>query len=135
MIGYYDRAGNPLDQAGGMAAFGRDVNRTVAYTRITGGSPPQVFEVSTVHLVLDHGWGDGPPIIFETMVFGPDGDEWGDFCDRYTTEQQARNGHTAVVVQVTADLSRPVVMDIDPAELHASRMAAALPAQSEDAGD
>ena len=27
-------------------------------------------EVSTVFLSLDHGWGEGPPILFETMVFG-----------------------------------------------------------------
>jgi hypothetical protein len=27
------------------------------------------FWVSTVFLGLDHNWGDGPPLLFETMVF------------------------------------------------------------------
>lgn len=26
-------------------------------------------EVSTVFLGLDHGWSDGPPVLFETMIF------------------------------------------------------------------
>lgn len=30
------------------------------------------FFVSTVFLGLDHGWGDGPPILWETMVFQKD---------------------------------------------------------------
>lgn len=119
---YYNRSGLPVDREEGLAQF--EGNRTVAFARVTGGSPPRVYEVSTVHLVIDHSFGDGPPIIFETMVFGADGDEWGDYCDRYATEAQAREGHTAVVVQVAASLSRPVVMDIDPAELHAARSGA-----------
>ena len=27
-------------------------------------------KVSTVFLGIDHGWGDGAPVLFETMVFG-----------------------------------------------------------------
>lgn len=28
------------------------------------------IHVSTVFLGLDHQWGDGPPLLFETMIFG-----------------------------------------------------------------
>jgi len=47
-----------------------------------------------VHLVFDHQWADGPPLIFETMVFGIAGCEpqW-----RYSTEEEAKLGHQSVV--------------------------------------
>jgi hypothetical protein len=77
------------------------------------GRPPTVVEVSTVFLGIDHQYGGGPPLLFETMAFGlPDDDE---ICERYSTEQQAREGHTAVVVEVSATMAGAVVMDIDPA--------------------
>lgn len=46
--------------------------------------------VSTVFLGLDHQYGDGPPILFETMIFnGPlDASEW-----RYSTWEEAEVGH------------------------------------------
>ena len=50
---------------------------------------PDTF-VSTVYLGLDHGWGDGPPLIYETMIFGGPNDQWQ---DRYTTREQAVKGH------------------------------------------
>lgn len=55
-------------------------------------------EVSTVFLGLDHSWGDGPPVLFETMTFGPIGEyQW-----RYTTWDAAVAGHN-VVVQALRD--------------------------------
>ena len=36
--------------------------------------------VSTVFLGLDHGWGEGPPVLFETMIFGGEHDQWQDRC-------------------------------------------------------
>ena len=38
--------------------------------------------VSTVFLGLDHNWGEGDPLLFETMVFGGKHDE---YCERYST--------------------------------------------------
>jgi hypothetical protein len=55
------------------------------------GSP---VEVSTVWLGLNHNWYPGPPLIFETMIFG------GRFdleAHRYATEAQAREGHAEVL--------------------------------------
>ncbi len=56
--------------------------------------------VSTVFLGLDHSFGPGPPVLFETMVFeGPlDGTE-----DRYSTWQEAEEGHRRMVALVKKD--------------------------------
>lgn len=51
---------------------------------------PNGIEVSTVFLGLDHAWGDGPPMLFETMVFGGSNDE---YCERYSTWDEAEAGH------------------------------------------
>jgi len=56
------------------------------------------IEVSTVFLGINHSpWSDGPPLIFETMVFGGELD--GD-TDRYTTWDDAEAGHKAMVDRV-----------------------------------
>lgn len=51
--------------------------------------------VTTVWLGIDHNWGLGPPLIFETMVF--DDNENDEYCRRYATREQALAGHNAVV--------------------------------------
>ncbi len=52
--------------------------------------------VSTVFLGVDHEWFDGPPLIFETMVFP--NRWWTDyFLDRYSTEAEALRGHERTV--------------------------------------
>jgi hypothetical protein len=51
--------------------------------------------VSTVWLGLDHSFGSGPPLIFETMVFrSKDGPLHDLECDRYSTEVDALAGHS-----------------------------------------
>lgn len=52
------------------------------------------ISVSTVFLGLDHSWGDGPPVVFETMIFGGplDDDQW-----RYCTLADAKAGHRRAV--------------------------------------
>lgn len=111
---FYDRSGVPLD--GDDIALWTDLmantNRRVALTKITGGNPPEVWSVSTVHLGLDHSYGDGPPLIFESMIFDADG--IGNEQDRYSTEEQAREGHSAMVAEVVSRLSGAIVLHIDP---------------------
>lgn len=46
--------------------------------------------VSTVFLGLDHSFGDGPPLLFETMIFGGEHDQYQDRC---TTWEQAEEMH------------------------------------------
>jgi hypothetical protein len=53
--------------------------------------------ISTVFLGLDHGWNGGPPILFETMIFGGDHDG---YQERYATRTEALEGHARAVVLV-----------------------------------
>lgn len=65
-------------------------NRRVAKTEVPDG------EVSTIFLGIDHAFGDGPPILWETMVFGGplDGEQV-----RYTSRSGAVTGHEAMVAR------------------------------------
>lgn len=60
------------------------------------------IRISTVFLGLDHQYGSGPPILWETMVFGGvlDG-----FQERYATKAEALAGHQEVCRQVAATLT------------------------------
>lgn len=51
-------------------------------------------KVSTVFLGMDHQFGDGPPLLFETLIFGGEHD---DNMQRYSTWPQAKKGHSQVV--------------------------------------
>lgn len=54
------------------------------------------LRVSTVFLGLNHSFGNGEPLWFETMVFPEK--EMGELdMDRYTTWEQAEKGHKAMV--------------------------------------
>lgn len=57
----------------------------------------QGVAVSTVFLGINHNWEAGPPILFETMVFGGALD---DTIWRYSTRKEALAGHDAVVALV-----------------------------------
>jgi len=63
-------------------------NRRVASTHVGGG------HISTVFLGLDHSFGGGAPILFETLVFGGPLDEE---MTRYGTCDEAVAGHAAMV--------------------------------------
>jgi hypothetical protein len=66
--------------------------RRVSFTQIS----PQVH-VSTIFLGLDHNFGMyGPPLLFETMVFGG---ALHEACERYATWQEAEVGHAFMVQQ------------------------------------
>lgn len=54
-------------------------------------------KVSTVFLGLDHSFGNGPPLLLETMIFGGEHDG---FCERYATRQEAIIGHARAVALV-----------------------------------
>jgi hypothetical protein len=50
--------------------------------------------ISTVFLGLDHNFGSGPPLLFESLIFGgPLGDEQR----RYSTYDEAERGHAELV--------------------------------------
>jgi len=70
-IKYYDMDGQPIE--GGTLAwaelFENSAGRIIGQHRTLYGE-----KLSTVWLGLNHNWGDGPPLIFETMLFAPDPD-------------------------------------------------------------
>ena len=97
----YDRKGNPILYPETWCKLFEDKGyQRVAYTDLPGNS-----RVSTVWLGLDRNlFYDGPPIIFESMVFGPDREELA--CRRYHTEEQALQGHDELVKQWTIEGQR-----------------------------
>jgi len=54
-------------------------------------------KISTVFLGLNHAYGNGDPLLFETMVFGGPLDQE---MNRYTTWEEAELGHTVMVKAV-----------------------------------
>ena len=98
---YYDRAGNPLtfDEALKPENWSMEARRVAL-------DHTDIRTVSTVHLIHNHRYNDGPPLIFETMVF----DRWGEdagigrdyHCERYSTEAEAVAGHAAILARAQA---------------------------------
>jgi hypothetical protein len=97
-----DEAGNPQLEPNLMTWarwFENSQNRVVKQDMIGD------VKVSTVFLGLNHNFGlDGPPVLWETMIFGGEHD---DYQDRYTTHEDALKGHQAAIELVrTAEASR-----------------------------
>ena len=89
---FYSRKGEPITVLEMAEAMERD--KVVVQETLPNGR-----WISTVWLGLDHHYGNGPPLIFETMVFDREG-EWTDLDQRrYSTEEQARAGHAEMVAK------------------------------------
>lgn len=91
---HYDRAGNRISMRdwGRLRQFGGD------YMIVKQETIGDYF-VSTVWLGLDHGFGRGAPVIFETMVFHTGSSSDLD-CERYCTEEEASEGHERIADKV-----------------------------------
>jgi hypothetical protein len=61
-------------------------------------------EVSTVFLGLDHSFGRGRPLIYETMIFGG---KYDDYQDRYSTKEEAVAGHAQAMKLALSGWSKP----------------------------
>lgn len=89
---YYDRSGAPIRLMRWATLMEDKRYREVAFTQSEDAA------VSTVWLGLDHRiFGEGPPLIFETMVFGG---EHNGACERYATLHEARLGHARICQEV-----------------------------------
>lgn len=77
-------------------------DRRVALTHIN-----ESVYVSTVFLGMDHWFGDGPPMLFETMTFG--GPHAQD-CDRCSTWEEAETQHAAAVGRASYKMSEKLCM-------------------------
>jgi len=107
MMDWFDKQGNPIS----VLEAGRKPH---AYRRIDLTAIPSAGKVvSTVWLGLNMRFGPGAPLIFETMVFnGTSEHDWDPSdldCDRYATEEEAREGHQRMVEK----WSKPVVEEGD----------------------
>jgi len=70
--------------------IGRDENRIIWRTDLSDG-----VRVSTVFLGIDHHFiSCGPPILWETMIFGGSHDQ---YQERYSSSSAAFAGHNAAV--------------------------------------
>lgn len=67
----------------------RDGSRIVMQTTL-----PNKIRISTVFLGLDHAFGSGLPLLFESMIFGGKNDE---VMQRYSTWDEAQEGHDNAV--------------------------------------
>jgi hypothetical protein len=85
----------PCEDLRTWARWMETADRVVAKTTVREG-----LDVSTVFLGLDHRFGPGTPLLFETMVFrdGDGGDE-----ERYATWDEAVAGHQRLVELVTQE--------------------------------
>lgn len=85
-VTFYGMDGRPITRAEGLLLLENVERRRVAISHAGG------YEVSTVLLVIDHGFlEEDRPLIFETMIFGEgplDGERW-----RYPTLEEAKEGH------------------------------------------
>lgn len=72
--------------------LGRDKERRVDRHKVGG------VIVSTVFLCLDHAFGGGPPVVFETLVSGGEHDQ---HMERYCTWAEAEDGHARIVEMVS----------------------------------
>lgn len=83
--------GNPVEEPDTLA-WGRWFK--TAERRIMCDKLPNGTRVSTIFLGLDHSFGGGSPILYETMVFGGAHDG---YQERYTTKEEALLGHKRAV--------------------------------------
>lgn len=117
--GWYDRSGTRIsDIQAAELRLGDPNYYRVAFTRFTNG-----LEISTVWLGLDHGYygsGQGPPIIFETMIFTTG--EWaGEACWRFATEEEALEHHAKLVLDMV-DMKKELRLVVAEHEFHRVEM-------------
>jgi len=93
-MNYYDRQGNPISQEKCMELWSPSSPGSREYKRVAETTLADGRNISTAWLGLDHNFGDGPPMIFETMIF-PEAKVY----ERYITEEGARRGHARAVEQ------------------------------------
>ena len=89
---YYDKDGSPMELFDWAAKFEDQIYKRVAETTLSNGT-----WVSTVWLGTDHSLGNGPPLIFETMVFPTRNNLDEQDVARYSTMKEANAGHRQMI--------------------------------------
>lgn len=70
--------------------------------RVATDTLPGDVLVSTVFLGLDHNFGRGLPLLFETMILGGEHDG---YSDRYTTWDEAEAGHAKALAMARSEVT------------------------------
>ena len=102
---YFDPDGQPITRKQWAKIFEHG-KRIVARTTV---GP---VEISTVWLGIDHSFREeDPPLIYETMAFWlgtpTPGHGLEDWCERYTTREQAEAGHTKMCRDIAERFTIP----------------------------
>lgn len=110
-VPYYDKDGQPIDLMTWSNLYSDETYKRIANTLIVSAADLSVaYNVSTVWLGTNMNFVDhGPPVIFETMVFGDGPCDLS--CERYATDALARRGHDDMVTVVASTVDHPVLMD------------------------
>jgi len=89
-MNYILKDGKPIavDDVLEWALWFETAERVVAKDDIGGA------HISTIFLGIDYNFDSGPPVLWETMIFGGEHDE---YQERYTSEKDARAGHKRAV--------------------------------------
>lgn len=105
---WFNRKGEPVSDDQGARSLASD---RVVKQEDTVDSAGRHWFVSTIFLGIDHSFDSaGPPLLFETMVFGykapsklgnPKGIDGNDrYSNRYSTEEEALAGHETALALV-----------------------------------
>ena len=90
---YYKLEGKKVVPCKMEECFTPDEDRRVAMTHIGK------VDISTVFLGINHAFDDRVPMLFETMIF-QFGGKHDEYCERYSTWQDAEEGHKRAVKMV-----------------------------------
>lgn len=88
MSEFYNKNGKPIN----ITLWGK-LFKDADY-KIVRATTTDDVTVSTVWLGVNHRFGEGQPLIFETMIFGGNNDG---YQERYSTLGEARAGHERIV--------------------------------------
>lgn len=98
---YYKLEGkNPV--LASMMEASPQIGTLVAYNDVDG------HRISTLFLGIDHQFGDGPPLLFETMWTPPDGEAE---LRRYSTWDEAEKGHNECLDHINGKITKPLTLN------------------------
>lgn len=101
---YYDPDGRPIKGSSEGAShlyvqFRRDPDNHFVDL---GSWQGRELRISTVYLGINHQFFEGPPLVWETMIFS-NGDWAEDWMRRYTTRAAAHSAHLKIVAALVAN--------------------------------
>ncbi|MFF7142265.1 hypothetical protein ACFZB5_13585 [Streptomyces nodosus] len=102
---WYNRDGEVIDVLTANRLLGDPDYKRVALTEITSTTDSSTrLLVSTVWLGMNHNYGDGEPILFETMVFEHGDTSREEWARRHHTDAEALAGHNEIVTVTAATI-------------------------------